>query len=508
MDPSVAIFDVVIVGGGTAGCTQVLLIEAGDDLTDDPMTNLPLMGPSLMGTDTNWGFMTEPQLAVSRGGSSTMNGFAFLHNSRASIDAWAELGNPGWDWISFTKSVARFALASSPPAEGQSPLQITIPEEDNQWPRVWRDTLANLGFLEHTAPLSGDILGSLLAAETIDLEKRRSSAAKAYLSDRVQSRKNLTICTEALATRILTEKDGTVKATEVILCAGAINSPRLLELSGFGGNHRLQRLGVQVVVDNPNVGENLQNHPMFTLNYEVVNLEGFETIDQLLRRDPNAIALAQKHLFSHFHEQFVRAHLTSPTEASGCYMTAPGFICFAGDKSTMPPPAGEEKYFTISVYLAHPLSRGSVHITSPDEPVSASGIAIDPNYFGHPLDLEVLARHVQLAEKIAMTEPLRTHLKLNGERGPCMSGPGGFADIQTAKKYLRDVAVGTHHWVGTCAMMPEEKGGVVDHHLRVYGCPNLRVCDASIIPIAPRSNPQGVIYAIAEHASMKIISTM
>jgi len=500
------------------------------------------------------------------GGSSAVNGFAFLFNSKANHDAWADLGNPGWEWSSFSTTMLRFR-------DGQSPLQVNVPREETQWPRVWRETLSNLGFPVCTEPFSGELWGSIMGPETIGTEKKRSFAANAYLNDHVRSRSNLSIMSGATVEEITTNTSNGVTATgvqyantksgdkgmvrarkEIIVSAGAINSPRLLELSGFGDEKLLRRLGIDVVVDNPNIGENLQNHPMFTVTYEARDQEGFDTIDQLLRRDPDAIAealslyeaekvgpasqsnlniLAQlpvsydealrqvvdTHIpvlpdesvgtLAQAQEAFVRSHLASPSEASACYMTAPGFVCFAGDKSVIPPPSGSEKYFTISAHLGHPLSRGSVHITQASwlPPTGAGSVAIDPNFFSHPLDLEILARHVQLAERIAMSEPLSSQLKLDGKRSPGMPSTGEFSDIEKAKDYLLKTGVGMHHWMGSCAMAPREMGGVVDSALRVYGCRNLRVCDASIMPIAPRSNPQGVIYAIAEHAA-QIIQTM
>ncbi|KAI9643294.1 hypothetical protein NHQ30_007911 [Ciborinia camelliae] len=590
-------FDIIIVGGGTAGCVlanrlseneryRILLIESGEDLTSDPRTNVPSLGPLVMATDANWGFSTVPQVNIGNrtniapagrllGGSSAINGFAFIPNSKLSIEAWANLGNPGWDEEAFSRSIERFTLATSASAKNatKSPLQITLPEEDTEWPRVWRDTLATLGFpVAQDALTSGKILGSLMGGETIGLDKKRSYSAKAYLDDTVRSRDNLTIWTKVTAERILFENSdsgaptavgvtirnsetGTLKSVlankEVILSGGAINSPRLLELSGVGNPKILEPLGIDVVVNNPNIGEHLQNHPLVTVTFEVRDEDGFDTIDQILRKDKEAISKVQEAyakgvgpgsksnlnvlaqlpvemdaqlkqaldniLPQHSdtsasliktHEALVRAVVTSPKEASGCYMTAPGFMCLSGAGSFVPPEPGTEKYFTMGIHLAHPLSRGSVHIKSSSTPLSSSDISIDPNFFSHPFDVEILARHVQLAEKIAMTEPLSRHLKPDGKCGPGMPKAGGFADITIAKKYVLDRAAGAHHWTGSCAMMPQELGGVVDPQLRVFGCANLRVCDASIMPISPRSNPQGIVYAIAEHAAEIILSTL
>ncbi|PQE23131.1 GMC oxidoreductase protein [Rutstroemia sp. NJR-2017a WRK4] len=600
-------FDIIIIGGGTAGCVlanrlsengrfQILLVESGEDLTSDPRTNVPSLGSLLMATNANWGFSTVPQYTVALlmdsevnignrtnvvpagrllGGSSALNGFAFLPNSKLSIQAWANLGNPGWDEETFFRSVERFTLATSASVDksSKSPLQITIPEEDTEWPHVWRETLLTLGFpVVQNGLTSGNILGSLMGGETIGLDKKRSYSAKAYLDDTVRSRDNLTIWTKSTAERILFDnpdasnptavgvvvrnsETGTVKSVmanrEIILSGGAINSPRLLELSGVGNSEILESLGIDVRVNNPNVGEYLQNHPLVTLTFEARDENGFDTIDQILRKDKDAISKVQaayakgvgpgsksnlnvlaqlpvemdselkqamdKMLpqnsdaslsLANAHEAFVREVVTSPKEASGCYMTAPGFMCLSGTGSFVPPEPGTEKYFTMGIHLAHPLSRGSVHIKSSSTPLSSSDISIDPNFFSHPFDLEILARHVQLAEKIAMTEPLSNHIKVDGKRSPGMPKAGGFADITTAKNYVLERTAGAHHWTGSCTMMPRELGGVVDSELRVFGCDNLRVCDASIMPISPRSNPQGIIYAIAEHAAEIILSVL
>lgn len=106
-----------------------------------------------------------------------------------------------------------------------------------------------------------------------------------------------------------------------------------------------------------------------------------------------------------------------------------------------------------------------------------------------------------MVEKIASSEPLAAHLKLDGKRNPLAPPYGSLANLDAAKDYLHKTAIGAHHFTGTCSMMPRELGGVVDAQLRVYGCRNLRVCDASIIPLTPRTNPQATVYGVAEHAA-------
>jgi len=330
---------------------------------------------------------------------------------------------------------------------------------------------------------------------------------------------------------------------EVIVTAGTINSPRLLESSGIGAAGCLQKHGIPVVIDNPNVGENLQNHPMSAVSFEVA--EGMETIDPIARQDMSAIGAAMeayakqagpfasggsfaaaqiplrhepesdrrtdlesilKHsvaendgsipAFAEAHKEFVHSILQSPAEASGCLISFPGYATANTDGSMAPPPAGTEKYLSIILLLCHPLSRGSVHI----DPSAKSGVAIDPKYLSNPLDLEVMARHLLYVENTLIhAEPLKSRLKANGKRNTAALGK--LDTVEKAKEYLRSTSVAAHHFTGTCSMMPQELGGVVDSKLRVYGCPNLRVCDASIIPLTPRVNPQATVYAVAEYAA-------
>jgi choline dehydrogenase-like flavoprotein len=495
------------------------------------------------------------------------------------VDAWAKLGNPGWDWASFSKSQAKSYTLTSESAAGTSgsgPLQLSFPNDaDNQWPKIWQQTIAGLGFRKHGDPYSEQTCGPVIVADTIHPStKTRSYAANAYLEP-ARSRDNLTIVTKAAVEKILFTKHGdavaaegvrytrdgeaqTATGKEIILTAGTINTPKLLELSGVGDAKLLTKLGIDVVIDNPNVGENLQNHPMCGLSFQTLDSEN--TMDALARQDPTALQAAmaaygqqlgpfarsgtnaaaqlpfpgiqsaegradverliEKYItpgstktsdnaaFTEAQADFVRSVLTSPEEASGYYISFPGFASFGPDGTMSPPPAGTEKYFSIALLLTHPLSRGSTHIKSASP--SSTELEIDPQYFSHPLDIEVLARHLRFVESIANAEPLVSHLQPSGKRNATAPSAGAISTADTglerAKEYLRQTAVGAHHFTGTCSMMAKEIGGVVDAKLRVYGCPNLRIADASIIPLTPRANPQATVYGVAEHAASIIKS--
>lgn len=194
--------------------------------------------------------------------------------------------------------------------------------------------------------------------------------------------------------------------------------------------------------------------------------------------------------FAAAHTNFVRSVLSSPADAPIVYIAANTFIPYDAADPTFRPPG---RHFSVTAILAHPLSTGSVHITtasSPGDPDNHSGVAIDPRFLSHALDTEVLARSLRYIERrIARAEPLARHLKPQKAR---------FEDVEATKAYIRRTIRGGNHWVGSCSMMPRDMGGVVDAQLRVYGCQNLRVCDASVVPIVSRGNTMAVVYGLAE----------
>ncbi|KAK6220909.1 hypothetical protein LQW54_001829 [Pestalotiopsis sp. IQ-011] len=217
--------------------------------------------------------------------------------------------------------------------------------------------------------------------------------------------------------------------------------------------------------------------------------EGRKELDRLLStKDADSeprLATSTTPAFAAAHESYVRSILTDPSEAVGNYVFGPAHALF---ESADPHYRAPGKHVSVAIELSHPLSRGSVHITS--SPASQAGtndgVSVDPRYLSHPLDLEL-----RFAEDAVLrAEPIARLLKPYERR---------FADLDAAREYVRRTADGAYHYTGTCAMMPREMGGVVDSRLRVHGCcSNLRVCDASIVPIEPTANRQAVVYGIAE----------
>ncbi|KAI1142939.1 GMC oxidoreductase [Hypoxylon sp. FL0543] len=461
---------------------QVLVIEAGEDVIVEPRVNAPAMNRSLLNTSSNWGLRTLPQCNQY---------FLFVPTSKAHVDAWTGVGNPAWSWSSFS-------------------------------PAAWRDTISNLGFPVSITPFSGQIYDAFMDPESVHpVTRLRSYAGSAYLGP-ARSRNNLTVWTEALVDKVIFDRNYTdvikaVKARkEEILSAGAVHTPKILELSGVGDAEILEPLGIDVIRNNPHVGENLQNHVYLNRTNQVVEQEGFETLDKLLQQDPSAIAAAQEALMkgrgpltgantsgsAQMPLPFFSSEdggkelselleglgakadpgkataaffLSPPTEGSGLYNTFPGYMIFGEIGDLVPHPPADERYLTFAVHLAHPLSRGLIHITAPS--ATSPGLEID-QYLSHPLNVEMMARHVQHVERIKRSEP------------------------------LAKARAGAWHFTGTCSQLPQGMGGVVDERLRVYGCKNLQVCDLSVAPIVSRCGTQALAYGIAEHAAKIIRSDL
>ncbi|KAL9014419.1 MAG: hypothetical protein Q9173_000940 [Seirophora scorigena] len=595
-------FDYIIIGAGTAGLVvanrltaqpdvSVLVVEAGADRLDDPKITTPgLLTLTYDDPQYDWSFNTVPQdqlygksVSHSRGkvvgGSSAINALALIYPPKSSIDAWERLGNQGWNWDSMAPYYRKFHTFNRPSEEtaealgtgyideeiqGKSgPIQSSFPEFHGPLGKAWPRTFKNLDFSLTSDPLSGQATGGFSYLSTVDPRTwERSHAGSAYYTP-IKARPNLCLLTETQVQKIILEKQSPtgviakgvslldhggrsqikVAKREVIVCAGAIHSPQLLELSGIGSSRLLRSNGIGVFIDNPYVGENFQDHPMTGMSCEVI--DGLPTIDMI--RDPQVIQGAteayqtsrQGPLTAGFHSvaslpvveflteegrtelgklldeylqpavepaanppslptqyAILRSLLESPSEGSIIIGMGASQMHFEKalqkDIYAITEP---ENYVSFLVALAQPFSRGSVHITSAS---ISDAPEIDPRYLSHPLDIEILARHMQYIPKIAATEPLASLLKSGGRRLP--EGID-LRSLDSAKEHCKRNLITNNHPCGTCAMMPVEDGGVVDSRLRVHGVKGLRVVDASVFPMIPRGNIQSSVYAVAEKAS-------
>lgn len=327
---------------------------------------------------------------------------------------------------------------------------------------------------------------------------------------------------------------------EVVIAAGTFQSPKVLELSGIGNPEILTSLDVPVEVDNKNVGENLQDHLMTGISFEA--FDGVITGDSLMRQEPEAIAAATD-MYKNYKagpmtvggiasHAFMPMAGSSPASDIGSelhdllqrYPVDPGnklqhdAICkilqaqdegtgalfmFLAQSNLHNDEAAKDylqnlqpgSFISLGACQAHVFSRGSSHIVSKD---ASDPPRIDPRYLSHPIDLELLARHVQFLERLARSPPLSQYIKPNGRRN---HSTAYVEDFNAAEDYIRSTALSCYHPAGTCAMLPRNEGGVVNSRLIVYGTRNVRVVDASIMPLTPRSNLQSTVYAVAEKAA-------
>lgn len=582
--------DYVIVGGGTAGLVlayrlsedptkSIVVLEAGKDLSADPRVQIPAMWTTMMGSEGDWQLTTTPQPGLNNrvirptqgkllGGSSAINGQAFIAPSKFVYDAWAKLGAEGWAWDNIHPYYKKSYTLQLPDAatrqhlglddwvdddsQGSSgPLKISFPAVlQNPLAKAWIDTYKGLGHDVTGDPFSGRSVGGYSNMAAVDYDTKTRSYAATQYGIPAKQRPGVSIFTEALVEKVtfenttatgvnvvINEETFSIKAKkEVIISSGAFNTPKLLELSGIGDKKILEQHNIPVVVDNPNVGENLQDHLMSGVSFEAV--EGTMTGDALVRQEPEAIQEATKLYTEHKagpftiggvqssafmpcldengtrnekyikdlmdrfpantndRDQAIREIFEQPDSPTCSHFM---FLCQANLHETGKSFVGQEllpgSFVSLGIIQGIPFSRGSTHISSAD--VKDKQI-IDPRYFSHPLDLEIMARNLLDVVASHKAEPLSQFLKPNGRR----NHPDAFiTDLDSAKKYLLDTATTTYHPCGTAAMLPREKGGVVDEKLRVYGTTNLRVCDSSVLPLVMVGNIMTAVYAIAERGA-------
>jgi choline dehydrogenase-like flavoprotein len=561
----------VIIGGGTAGVALasrlskalpsycVLVVEAGPDGRDEQRLYIPGLRGSTFGSAYDWSLPTVPQAAANNrsighnrgkvlGGTSALNLLVWSRASVKEYDAWEELGNPGWNWKNMYPAMLKAENFQRQNGSAQygtdgvgygGPIQIALLENPPPQLQACVPTLTNLGLQENLESLNGNNLGTMYQPAT----HRVSNHTRSYSVDYIpRAGSNLVFMLNTTVHRVQLDKkgaratgvvliDGTViEATkEVVLSAGSLLSPKILELSGIGQKAILRKNGIKQIVNLPGVGENLQDHLRIQTTYElkpdVTGLDilrynatraaaeldlwkrgqtslyqysgscyGFMKWKQALGNDEKLLQLAKQSAdAANTVDRKKLSLLTDPN--SGVpdleVVFGDGYIGTFGYPKNSTAGYGKQ-YVTLLAGIQHPLARGSVHINGSD-PMNKP--FIDPRYLGTPYDLEALRSAAKYTRKMANTAPFKDVWVSEFD-------PGMSTDTDAKwETYIRNNVFTFYHPLGTCAMLPKKDNGVVDPQLRVYGVENLRVVDASVIPMIISAHIQTAIYGIAERAA-------
>ncbi|KAJ0340860.1 hypothetical protein COL922a_002988 [Colletotrichum nupharicola] len=555
-----------------ANYATVLVIEAGDLDRREGRVIIPgYIGrtpPSGYGQDV----LTAPQTFLDGktrdinqgkvvGGGSVVNGMCWTRGAAADFDAWEELGNDGWGWdglLPYFKKVERYTTNVGQGISDEfnikpnmsfhgtdGPINVAYPEHIYNTSSSVLQGLAEVGIHTSNDVNSGDPTGAMIVASSMSPTNQTRSDARTGYFDTANARSNFHVVTGHMATRLIVGLPGSLTNQEsrriigvelssglsdinravtankeVILAAGAIQSPVLLQVSGIGPRQVLESLNVSTQIDLPGVGNNFQDHPMARFPYDYSNASVFtsndlngdtleDALDQFLANKTgplttpliNTVALpALKHhadewrtLLAHSKNQsFDFLPLNTPSAVTAGYAKQKALLLNhlaredVGAYELLAASWGQ-----ISIANQKPLSRGTVR---PSSSSVYDAPAVDPRYCADPLDCKIIRLGLQLTQKLMATDAMRPLL-------PVVDAKYNSTDERELMMALKPLVGTEYHPSGTTSMLPKDLGGVVDSELMVYGTCNLRVVDAGIMPMIPGGHIQAAVYAVAEKAA-------
>jgi choline dehydrogenase len=487
-------YDYIVVGAGSAGCVvaarlsedenvRVLLLEAGGQDSLE-FIHIPPAWPTLLGTEVDWDYSTTPQDGTAGlvqkwprgkvlGGSSSINAMVYLRGHRHDFDAWEQAGAEGWGYhgvLPYFRRMEHVEGKESAYRGRGGPMRPHIATDPNPLSAVFLEAARELHY-----PLTDDFNGSIQEGagwhELTIADGKRQSTAVAYLHPAAH-RSNLTIITGARTQRLLFDgwrcigvqyqRNGSLEQAtanaEVIVCAGAVDSPRLLLLSGVGPADHLREVGIKVIHNLPGVGQNLHDHPLLGLVVEASQqippgTANRAEVSMLWRSDPGLPGPDMQFMFMHvpYHPPTLQAPPNSYT-------------------------------FGISLI---PQSRGWIKLASADPDLPP---LINPNYLHNEADVQRLLLGIELARELNATNAFATWRK-----GEVLAGD----DVRDETGLRNFIARGTSsyfHPVGSCKLGIDDQA-VVDPELKVHGLDGLRVADASIMPtiVSVNTNPTAIM---------------
>jgi choline dehydrogenase len=526
-------YDYIVVGAGSAGAAvahrlsadprnKVLLLEAG--AASHPWSFIPVGSARLIKNPAaNWLYSSEPEantngrrIPVPRGkllgGSSAINGMAFVRGQAQDFDTWAQMGNQGWsyeDVLPFFKRMESYEGKGDETFRGRDgPLRVTNPEPREPIFATLIKAAAEVG-VPHNPDYNGANQEGIAMSQATIARGRRMSTARCYLEP-IRNRPNLHIETGALTECLVldgrrctgvrysvgTEVREAGAARDVVVCAGTINSPQLLELSGIGQPERLRGLGIEVRHTLPGVGENLRDHYAPRTRW-FVGKKGITYNDR-----GRGLGMVHQALRYALFRKGLLASVGAPMRAFVCSregLEAPDLLLGWVPMLTVPGPNGpriaKQSGFTCYAHPMRPESKGHVHITA-DDPRRPP--AINFNFLSSAPDAELTVRAIRIARAI-MTAPAMAALQVT-EVAP---GADRVTDDEILG-WVKEAAETTYHPVGTCKM-GSDRMAVVDAQLRVHGVDGLRVADASIMPTLTSGNTNAPSIMIGEKAADMVL---